>query len=638
MRWVESDDEVEEEEEEGKVEEKEKEREKSRRESFAEIEGIKHTSERVNVELEALGGGGGGVGVLLHGVQHALELESTNEGINRRISRSREVVYGFNSITNNTITTTTKTTTLPSKPQFIDRNLLLSPDHEPVISSPDRRGGLRRKSSKLTQGSARTRSVSPVVSALRLTPSALSPGGHIKLQGEVDLFGEKVGAGLLGAVAEAEKEVEGEVEREREIVVPEVIVDSVDDESKVVEAEEEEQYYEEAELEVTEIAEEDLSRLLGLCTESRTVPFEEHISTLLETSTLRKLGEASYSEVYICEPHPPTPTTTGTSTSTPLLPPKTVLKIIPFGKPSQCPISQILGELLITRTMSPVPGFVGFHSAHVCVGAFPQHLLDLWDYWDEEIKESENDRPDFYESDQLFAVIGLEDGGRDLESFELEGWAEARTVFWDTAVALARGECRREFEHRDMHFGNIVIKRVEVEAVGDGSEEEEEQGGGGVEGMLQALTLDSSSKTKAKSKNKKSAGGKKQQPQQEKSTRLKVTLIDYTLSRAMCEDGSLMFTPLDDEALFEGKGDYQFDVYRFMRTLFLAHHPDNTSAPLTPQTDPNATPHLHLPRRPGPRHDPLAPLPPKIKRLLATLPPQHPPQQETRAPQAELEE
>lgn len=51
---------------------------------------------------------------------------------------------------------------------------------------------------------------------------------------------------------------------------------------------------------------------------------------------------------------------------------------------------------------------------------------------------------------------------------------------------------------------------------------------------------------------------------------LKVALIDYTLSRARCGDlggrTEYEFAPLDDPALFTGKGNYQYDIYRFMRT------------------------------------------------------------------------
>ncbi len=42
----------------------------------------------------------------------------------------------------------------------------------------------------------------------------------------------------------------------------------------------------------------------------------------------------------------------------------------------------------------------------------------------------------------------------------------------------------------------------------------------------------------------------------EVSSTLKVSLIDYTLSRAYCGNGIIEYAPLDDEALFTGKGKY----------------------------------------------------------------------------------
>jgi hypothetical protein len=78
-------------------------------------------------------------------------------------------------------------------------------------------------------------------------------------------------------------------------------------------------------------------------------------------------------------------------------------------------------------------------------GYFPTALLEQWDIYDEE-RVSENERPDFYENDQLFAIIMLENGGNDLEHTELNGWEEAANVFWQVAFALARGEKERQFE------------------------------------------------------------------------------------------------------------------------------------------------------------------------------------------------
>lgn len=278
-----------------------------------------------------------------------------------------------------------------------------------------------------------------------------------------------------------------------------------------------------------------LDELLRACTVPNIIDFATHINTILTTSTITKLGEASYSEVFLQLTPMPTFMTA------------TVLKIIPFGGADQCALSSIIQEVSITDSMGLIPGYIGFRGAYVVRGVFPQALMDEWDAYEEE-RGSENERPEFYEESQLFAVIMLEMGGRDLEHFELRGWEEANSVFWQVAIALGRGEREREFEHRDLHFGNIVIRREpdEEEVENWNVDEDENQT---PENLLSKLSLNDAEKRKPE---------------------LKVSLIDYTLSRAICgatlASAHVQHAPLDDPALFTGKGDYQFDIYRFMRT------------------------------------------------------------------------
>ena len=172
-------------------------------------------------------------------------------------------------------------------------------------------------------------------------------------------------------------------------------------------------------------------QLLRLCTNPSVLDFEEYINSLAETSSIRKLGEASYSEVFL--------QLIPGSLST------TVLKIIPFGGLDQCELESIIQEVRITKAMGDIEGFIGFRGAFVVQGYFPQLLMDEWDIYDEE-RGSENERPDFYAEDQHFAIICLENGGTDLEHFPLEGWEEAWEVFWQVTLALARGEKERDFE------------------------------------------------------------------------------------------------------------------------------------------------------------------------------------------------
>ena len=71
---------------------------------------------------------------------------------------------------------------------------------------------------------------------------------------------------------------------------------------------------------------------------------------------------------------------------------------------------------------------------------YPQHLLDLWDAFDEE-KGSENDRPDsaLFEGneDQKFICLVFGNGGTDLEATSLASASKGLAVFNQIVHALA---------------------------------------------------------------------------------------------------------------------------------------------------------------------------------------------------------
>lgn len=94
------------------------------------------------------------------------------------------------------------------------------------------------------------------------------------------------------------------------------------------------------------------------------------------------------------------------------------------------------------------------------------------------------------------------------------------------ALTLAVAEKKFEFEHRDLHWGNILIAPTTekfVEFRFDGK-------------VIKLLTHG-----------------------------VKATIIDYSLSR-MVYDGAVLYDNLArDEELFQSTGDYQFDIYRLMR-------------------------------------------------------------------------
>ncbi|KAI8806918.1 hypothetical protein BJ742DRAFT_679660 [Cladochytrium replicatum] len=181
----------------------------------------------------------------------------------------------------------------------------------------------------------------------------------------------------------------------------------------------------------------------------------------------------------------------------------------------------------------------------VCRGPYPKILLDRWDQYASE-KGTENDRPDYFDESQLFAVLILEHGGVDLEHSidKLDSYGEIRSILQQCAVSLAIAEQRLRFEHRDLHWGNLLIKRPEVtstQCVRSGEPTNE------VVAMYR-VPVDS--------------GGSRMV--RVSTHNIKVCLIDFTLSRLEL-DGQLFHVPMDDESFFTGEGDYQYDVYRSMR-------------------------------------------------------------------------
>lgn len=93
-------------------------------------------------------------------------------------------------------------------------------------------------------------------------------------------------------------------------------------------------------------------------------------------------------------------------------------------------------------------------------------------------------------------------------------------------LTIAVAENAYQFEHRDLHWGNILILNTTAKEV--------------------KFTLGN-------------------QTYAVPTKGIKTTLIDYTLSR-MTFDNCCHYNDIScDEDLFSASGDYQFDIYRMMR-------------------------------------------------------------------------
>lgn len=272
---------------------------------------------------------------------------------------------------------------------------------------------------------------------------------------------------------------------------------------------------------------EPLERLLATVQQKEPLEFTRVLEQSAAGTQPIKVGEASYSEVFKLG--------TGRHSA--------VVKVIPLlgsadaELPAQSAMDDVRREIAITATLAKLRDthngahFVRLQRACVVRGAYPDSLLRAWDAYKAEFGDrSENRRPGVFGTSQLYALIMMDDAGSELEQDVPASWVRSAAIFWQVAFALADAEQRVQFEHRDLHMGNILVAPAAAHAARSDEDERVPE----VYRPAQAG--------------------------------VRATLIDYTLSRIDAHGETLAYA-FDDPALFEGRGDAQYDVYRDMQRL-----------------------------------------------------------------------
>lgn len=277
-------------------------------------------------------------------------------------------------------------------------------------------------------------------------------------------------------------------------------------------------------LQVTDKKSSYAEKVYGECNQEGPIPFNDCLSTE-KLEHCEKIGEGVFGEVFQII----TDQTT------------VALKVIAIEGPDlvngshQKTFEEILPEIIISKELSLLSdevynrteGFIGLNSVHCVQGPYPPLLLKAWDYYNS-TKKSANDRPDFFQEDQLFIILEFEFGGVDLEQMQtkLSSLSTAKSILHQVTASLAVAEASLHFEHRDLHWGNVLLKKTNLKEL--------------------RYTLNGKTSTIP-------------------TRGLQVNIIDYTLSR-LERDGIVVFCDISaEEDLFTGEGDYQFEIYRLMR-------------------------------------------------------------------------
>ncbi|WVZ04839.1 hypothetical protein V8G54_018185 [Vigna mungo] len=265
------------------------------------------------------------------------------------------------------------------------------------------------------------------------------------------------------------------------------------------------------------------SALLATCGQSAPSLLQDIFSSV--SKTIVKVGEGTFGEAFKVNNY--------------------VCKIVPFdgdfrvNGEIQKRSEELLEEVLLCKTLNLLRGKVGASDNlcsafidcvefRVCQGPYDAELIRAWEDWD--LKHgSENDHPKEFPDKQCYVVFVQEHGGKDLEGFALLNFDEARALLAQVTAGLAVAESAFEFEHRDLHWGNILVGRSDSEAL--------------------QFTLD----------------GRKMLV---KTYGLIISIIDFTLSRINTGDRILYLDLSSDPDLFKGpKGDKQSETYRKMKEV-----------------------------------------------------------------------
>ncbi|PPJ50374.1 hypothetical protein CBER1_05897 [Cercospora berteroae] len=326
-------------------------------------------------------------------------------------------------------------------------------------------------------------------------------------------------------------------------------------------------------------------------------PYQQHCSELLDLSThpltdfstwsedisehfsVTKIAEASFGEVYRLSLLEDISDFCSTDESVfKVIPLTPALDALPLDKRKRNAALKraegmtsphdVATEVKLLQRMSSIPGFTNFRDVRILQGRPPSAFVSAFKSWNATQISRKKELSHFpdpakktsYNADQLWAVIEMQDAGTDLERLlettNCTSIFPIWDVFWHTVLTIAKGEESAEFEHRDLHLGNICVRHPSANEANEN-------------------TIDPSRKLNF--------------------TSLETTIIDYTLSRCLMTTTSsspsspspndkpvpgneIAYTDLSlphHKSFFEGDSsdEYQYDIYRYMRGALYFDHP-----------------------------------------------------------------
>lgn len=313
------------------------------------------------------------------------------------------------------------------------------------------------------------------------------------------------------------------------------------------------------------------------------------------SNSITKIAEASYAEVYRITNSRGTSIIKVIRLESPIKPQtKTQIK---SGLVDEEPHaeSDLQGELKISEWLADIPGFVIYKERFIVEGKGTKELLETHQVFQRKQKRKDPGRAQFYPSPSRyldatrFLVVELGDAGTALEDFMVQSeqkgmWNEEMLwdVFLSTAVAMARAEGMVRFEHRDLHEGNLCVRRVgparqrqQKEAAG------EAEGGGGVKFGWSGLEVTILDYGLSRATDPETIIGPEVEYQESypaspigRQQRTDDGTTEDDINRETREEAVVFYDLEKDPSMFTSTHAPQCDIYRLMRAHLLSNTPD----------------------------------------------------------------
>ncbi|ORZ35601.1 hypothetical protein BCR44DRAFT_31903 [Catenaria anguillulae PL171] len=229
-----------------------------------------------------------------------------------------------------------------------------------------------------------------------------------------------------------------------------------------------------------------LANLLAQCTTPTVLRFSDMLAHHGWTaSSMTKIGEASYSDVFMIDtlvikimPFDMPTHTTGTPASSRRMSARMSRhnrrQSLAHSDTSMCtnmtakmadnndlrPLAALIPELKLSLAVSPLPGFIPTLAAHVVHDVYTPGMLDAWHAFTHTHPDDALNPPPPTHVPQWYCAVVMPFAGHPLDKVPLTKAKDVRSVLVQVAEALAVGEREVKFEHRDLHWGNVLVSEA----------------------------------------------------------------------------------------------------------------------------------------------------------------------------------